>query len=234
MSPSEAPGHRILVADDEEFLRDVVATALRFAGFEVQAVADGTEALAAVPTFAPALIVLDVMMPGPDGFEVCRRLRAAGTTTPVVFLTARGLTGDKLAGFQRGGDDYLTKPFNLDELVARVRAVLHRTAGLRDTVTKHRYLDLVLDDDTHLVVRAGQTLEMSPTEFRVLRYLLVNAGNVVSKTQILEHVWNYDFDGNSSIIENYISYLRKKVDATEPKLIHTIRGVGYTLRTATR
>jgi two-component system OmpR family response regulator len=231
MQPTNRQGQRILTTEDEEFLREMLATALRFAGFDVRAAADGNEALSAVPAFQPQLIVMDVMMPGMDGFEACRRLRADGDGTPMIFLTARDANEDKLAGFELGGDDYLTKPFNLDELIARIRAVLHRTGTAEEPDHTHRYADLVLDEETHRVWRAEQQVDLSPTEFRLLRYLLMNAGKVVSKSQILDQVWNYDFGGDASIVENYISYLRRKVDAGDVKLLHTIRGVGYTLRT---
>jgi two-component system, OmpR family, response regulator len=231
MQRTDRRGQRILITEDEEFLREMLATAMRFAGFEVRAAADGNEALSAVPAFQPQLIVMDVMMPGMDGFEACRRLRADGDATPMIFLTARDATEDKLAGFELGGDDYLTKPFNLDELIARIRAVLHRTGDAVEPDRTHRYADLLLDEETHRVWRDEQQIDLSPTEFRLLRYLLMNAGKVVSKSQILDQVWNYDFGGDASIVENYISHLRKKVDAGDAKLLHTIRGVGYTLRT---
>jgi two-component system OmpR family response regulator len=234
MQRTDSSGHRILVTEDEEFLREMLATALRFAGFEVRVAADGNEALALVPVFQPQLIVMDVMMPGVDGLEACRRLRASNDSTPVIFLTARDATDDKLIGFELGGDDYLTKPFNLDELIARIRAVLHRTGEATAPDHVHRYADLVLDEETHRVFRADQQIDLSPTEFRLLRYLLMNAGKVVSKSQILDHVWNYDFGGDASIVENYISYLRKKFDTGDVKLLHTVRGVGYTIRTLER
>ena len=227
-------GQRILVADDDEFIRDLVSTALRFVGFEVELASDGTDACAKAATFLPELIVLDVMMPGIDGYEVCRRLRADGVNTPIVFLTAKDAVEDRLVGFTRGGDDYVTKPFSLEELVARIRAVLKRVGGSGAPSTRHRYADLVLDEDAHRVWRAGALVDLSPTEFQLIRYLLINAERVISKAQILDHVWHYDFDGDARIIENYISYLRKKIDTIEPKLIHTVRGVGYTLRADTR
>jgi len=158
-------------------------------------------------------------------------MRSDGITVPVIFLTARDATADKLAGFSGGADDYVTKPFSIEEVVARVRAVLNRTTTAQDAPTRHRYADLVLDEDAHRVWRADQPVSLSPTEFRLLLYLLLNAGRVVSKAQILEHVWEYDFDGDASVVEVYMSYLRKKVDTIEPKLLHTVRGVGYTLRT---
>jgi two-component system OmpR family response regulator len=230
MRDQHGSGHRVLVADDEEFTRDLLATALRFVGYEVEVATDGLEALDRAMTSRPELILLDVMMPGRDGFEVCRRLRADGIDTPVIFLTARDTTEDKLAGFTKGGDDYVTKPFSLEEVIARVRAVLNRSGGAAAPATRHRYADLVLDEDAHRVWRADEPVALSPTEFKLLRYLLLNAERVLSKAQILDHVWQYDFDGDGSIVEVYVSYLRKKVDTVEPKLLHTIRGVGYTLR----
>ena len=174
--------------------------------------------------------MLDVGLPGVDGFEVCRRLRAAGDQTPVIFLTARDADEDKISGFTQGGDDYLTKPFSLEELVARVRAVLRRT-GPQAPPSRLRYADLELDEETLRVTRAGRPIQLSPTEFKVLRYLMLNRERVLSKAQILDHVWDYDFGGNAGVVENYISYLRKKVDAVDPPLIHTVRGFGYVLRT---
>ena len=225
------PGGRILVVDDEEYIRDLVSTALRFSGFDVESAGDGLSGLRKASEFRPQLLVLDVSMPGLDGFEVCRRLRQAGDTTPVVFLTARDSEEDKLAGFTRGGDDYLTKPFSLDELVARIRAVLRRVSPPSQSARQVlAYADLEMDEGAHRVTRAGERIELSPTEYKLLRYLLLNAGNVVSKAQILDQVWQYDFGGDAGAVETYISYLRKKIDATEPKLIQTVRGFGYTMR----
>jgi two-component system OmpR family response regulator len=233
MQQGSGQAPRILITEDDEFLRELLATSLRFAGFEVRAVGDGEAALATAPAFRPSLIVMDVMMPGVDGFEVCRRMRADGDTTPVIFLTARDAIADKLEGFGLGGDDYLTKSFNLDELIARIRAVLQRSgAAPASGPPTYRCADLVLDEDTHRVWRADQQIDLTPTEFRLLRYLLVNAGKVLSKSQILDHVWSYDFDGDASIVENCMSNLRKKVDADRVKLLHTIRGVGYTVRSS--
>lgn len=224
------PEARILVVDDEPNITDLVATALRYVGFEVSTASSGHEALAAASRFRPDLMVLDVMMPDVDGFEVTRRLRSEGQRIPVVFLTARDATEDKVAGLTVGGDDYVTKPFSLEELVARVRAVLRRSLGEADDSARLRFADLEMDEDTYEVWRAGQPVALTATEFKLLRYLLLNARRVLSKSQILDHVWNYDFDGDGNVVETYISYLRKKVDSVEPPLIHTVRGVGYTLR----
>jgi|SoiMethySBSTD1v2_1073268.scaffolds.fasta_scaffold121447_1 two-component system OmpR family response regulator len=230
-------GNAVLVVDDDEFIRDLVSSALRIAGFATATASGGMEALGLVERDRPDLIVLDVGLPGIDGFEVCRRLRHVGDPTPVIFLTARDAAEDRVSGFMRGGDDYVTKPFSLEELVARVRAVLRRTQGaivapegVAPSAGRHRYADLELDEDTMRVARAGRPIQLSPTEFKVLRYLMLNRERVVSKGQILDHVWDYDFAGKSGVVENYISYLRKKVDSEDPALIHTVRGFGYVLR----
>ncbi|MDY6055762.1 response regulator transcription factor [Micrococcus sp.] len=227
------PEARLLVVDDEPNIRELLSTSLRFAGFEVRAAANGREALEAAEEFQPDLAVLDVMLPDMDGFTVTRRLRSAGRHFPVVFLTARDGTEDKVTGLTVGGDDYVTKPFSLDEVVARIRAVLRRTASLDDDGAVLRVDDLELDDDAHEVRRGGEVVELSPTEFKLLRYLMMNPNRVLSKAQILDHVWEYDFNGDASIVESYISYLRRKIDvAGREKMIHTKRGVGYMLRTA--
>jgi two-component system OmpR family response regulator len=222
-------GRHLLVVDDEDNLRSMLAAALRHNGFEVSTADNGRAALDAIARDRPDLVLLDVMMPDIDGFEVCRRLRAEGDHTPVLFLTARDATEDRVRGLTLGGDDYLQKPFSLDELVARAEAVLRRT-GDRSASTVYELADLRMDDDAHRVTRAGEEVSLSPTEYNLLRYLLINAGRVLSKAQILDHVWKYDFGGDGGVVETYIGYLRRKVDAVEPKLIHTIRGVGYTLR----
>ncbi len=223
---------RVLVVDDEDYIRDLLSTSLRFQGFSVDSAAGGFEALRKVAEFAPNLVLLDVTMPDLDGFEVCRRMRSDRDATPVIFLTARDAKDDVLSGFTTGGDDYITKPFGLEEVIARVRAVLKRTGQSEAAAnTVHRYEDLTVDDDRHQVTRSDITLDLSPTEYKLLRYLLLNADRVVSKRQILDHVWQYDFGGDVSSVETYISYLRAKVDKPfEPKLIHTVRGVGYSLR----
>ncbi len=223
-------GEQLLLVDDEENLRTMLEAALRHHGFEVATASNGRDALEAAADVRPDLIVLDVMMPDLDGFEVCRRLRAEGNHTPVLFLTARDGTEDKVRGLTLGGDDYLVKPFSLEELVARARALLRRASLTKADDDVLRCADLELDDDAHRVRRAGADVALSPTEYNLLRYLLVNKGRVLSKPQILDHVWQYDFDGDGGVVETYIGYLRRKLDAGEPKLIHTIRGVGYTLR----
>ncbi|MFL6205640.1 MAG: response regulator transcription factor [Acidimicrobiales bacterium] len=220
---------RLLLVDDEDNLRSMLEAALRHSGFDVHPVANGRDAIEAVPAVDPDLIVLDVMLPDLDGFDVCKRLRQTGDRTPVLFLTARDATEDKVRGLTMGGDDYLVKPFSLEELVARITAVLRRT-GVDPTGHELRCADLVMDDDAHLVLKAGQEVSLSPTEYNLLRYLLLNRNRVVSKAQILDHVWHYDFGGDGGVVETYIGYLRRKLDTTEPRLIQTIRGVGYTLR----
>jgi two-component system OmpR family response regulator len=222
-------GEKLLLVDDEDNLRSMLDAALRHLGFDVHPVASGREALEAVPAVKPDLVVLDVMLPDLDGFEVCRRLRSEGSKTPVLFLTAKDATEDKVRGLTLGGDDYLVKPFSLEELVARINAVLRR-AGLAQNGTTLRCGDLEMDDDAHRVARNGDEVTLSPTEYNLLRYLLVNQGRVVSKAQILDHVWQYDFGGDGGVVETYIGYLRRKVDSGDHKLIHTIRGVGYSLR----
>jgi two-component system OmpR family response regulator len=230
MSPSSIGSvPRVLVVDDEENISFLVESALQLDGIETAKAADGHEALSKVRSFNPHAIVLDVMMPGLDGFEVLRRLRSDGITTPVVFLTARDGVEDRVRGLTSGGDDYVVKPFAIAELVARVRVALrHSDAAAPSTVLA--LADLELDDDAHRVTRAGRVVTLSPTEYKLLRYLLLNAGRVLSRSQILDHVWNYDFEGDASVVETYMSYLRRKVDGSEPKLLHTVRGVGYCMR----
>jgi two-component system OmpR family response regulator len=221
---------RILVVEDEENVAYVVCTALRLAGFEAIEARTGREALWATGEGRPPdLVVLDVILPDLDGFTVCQRLRAEGIDVPVVFLTARTATDDRVQGLTIGGDDYLTKPFSVEELVARVRVVLRRGGRPLDTQVL-RCADLVLDEDAHEVTRAGVVIALSPTEYRLLRLLLRNAGRVLTRGQILDHVWDYDFDGESTVVETFISSLRRKIDCQGPRLIHTVRGVGYRLR----
>jgi two-component system OmpR family response regulator len=229
---SDNTNYRILVVDDESSISDLISTSLRFVGFEVRTAATGSEALTVAEEFKPHAVVLDVMLPDSDGFEVCRQLRSEGLNIGVLFLTAKDGMEDKVAGLTIGGDDYMTKPFSLEELVARLRALLRRigVAEINTDDEKIRFADLELNEATHEVRRGGVLIEMSPTEFQLLRYLLINADRVVSKSQILDHVWQYDFRGDAGIVETYISYLRKKIDIFDPPLIHTVRGVGYRLR----
>ncbi|MER7176567.1 response regulator transcription factor [Streptomyces mesophilus] len=222
----------VLVVDDEPNIRDLLTQTLRLVGYDTVAAATGQEALAAARTAGPALVVLDVMLPDLDGFEVARRLRTTGQDVPVLFLTAKDTVEDRIEGLTAGGDDYVTKPFSLEEVVLRIRAILRRTQdGPVADDAPLRCADLELFEDAHEVRRGGQAVELSPTEFGLLRYLLENQGRVVSKAQILDRVWSYDFGGDSRIVESYVYYLRKKLDAAGgPQLIHTLRGVGYTLR----
>lgn len=220
---------KLLVVEDDPNIVELLSASLRFAGFEVRTATSGSQGVAAFTERRPDLVVLDVMLPDLDGFEVIRRMRADGVRTPVVFLTARDATEDKIRGLTLGGDDYVTKPFSLEELTARIRAVLRRTAG-EAASPQLEFADLTLDEETHEVFRNGHRVQLSPTEFKLLRYLMLNPNRVLSKAQILDHVWNYDFRGDDNIVESYISYLRRKVDSVEPRLIQTLRGVGYVLR----
>jgi two-component system OmpR family response regulator len=218
--------------DDEPNIVELLSASLRYAGFDVTGARDGQAALKAAHELQPDLVVLDVMMPGIDGFEVVRRLRDDGVHCPVLFLTARDATDDKVTGLTLGGDDYVTKPFSLEEVIARIRALLRR-AGSANAVrepSRLTFADIELDDDTHEVWKSGVAVALSPTEFKLLRYFLQNAGRVLSKAQILDHVWHYDFGGDANVVESYVSYLRRKIDTTEPRLLHTLRGVGYVLR----
>jgi two-component system, OmpR family, response regulator len=224
------PEARLLVVDDEPNIVELLSTSLRFAGFEVATAMNGADAVRAVERHSPDLVLLDVMLPDVDGFVVLRRLRDGRAHLPVLFLTARDGNEDKVTGLTLGGDDYVTKPFSLEEVVARIRAVLRRTqAQTSDRAPRLVVADLELDEESHEVWRAGREVALSPTEFNLLRYLMVNSGRVLSKAQILDHVWSYDFDGDANIVESYISYLRRKLDEGEP-LIHTVRGIGYVLR----
>jgi two-component system OmpR family response regulator len=229
---SAEPEARLLVVDDDADIVELLAASLRFSGFEVTTARNGRDALALASSARPDLIVLDVMMPGLDGLAVVRRLRESGNRVPVVLLTARDATEDRVAGLTVGGDDYITKPFSLEEVVARIRAVLRRTGGSESgqPATRFSLGDIELDDEAHEVWKAGKLVPLSPTEFSLLRYLMANAGRVLSKAQILDHVWSYDFGGDGNVVESYISYLRKKLDTTSPPLIHTVRGVGYVMR----
>lgn len=232
MTDASTPAPRVLVVDDEPNILELLTAALRLNGFEVRGAATGAEALSASAEFRPHIVVLDVMLPDQDGFAVARQLRSDEEAVPVLFLTARDAVEDRIAGLTAGGDDYVTKPFSLDEVVLRLRAILRRTqpvqvSGPDSTI---RYHDLVLDEETYEVHRGDVLVTLSPTEFKLLRYLLINAEKVVRKSQILDRVWNYDFGGDGRIVESYISYLRRKVDFTAPELIHTVRGIGYVLR----
>jgi two-component system OmpR family response regulator len=223
---------RILVVDDENSISELIATSLKFVGFDVRTASSGAQALQIAEEFKPHALILDVMLPDQNGFEVCRQLRNEGHNVGVLFLTAKDSTEDKIAGLTIGGDDYMTKPFSLEELVARLRALLRRTGATQviPDDEKIRFADLELDEATHEVRRAANLIDLSPTEFLLLRYLMINADRVVSKSQILDHVWQYDFRGDMGIVETYVSYLRKKIDIYDPALIHTVRGVGYRLR----
>ena len=225
---------KLLVVDDEFNILELLATSLRFAGFEVVTAGNGREAIEKAEQEQPDLIVLDVMMPGMDGFDVTRRLREGGRTYPVLFLTAKDATEDKVAGLSAGGDDYVTKPFSLDEVIARIRAILRRSRSLQEEDTAIlRVDDLSLNTDTHEVFLGEEEIDLSPTEFNLLHYLMLNANRVLSKAQILDHVWEYDFNGDAGIVESYISYLRRKLDQhTDEPLIQTKRGFGYMLKAA--
>ena len=224
---------RILIVDDEPNIRDLLITSLRFAGFQVRAVANGAQTISAVLEEEPDLIVLDVMLPDMNGFSVTKRLRGAGYTAPILFLTAKDDTEDKIAGLNAGGDDYVTKPFSLEEVVARLRALMRRTVVVADEASSLLAVgDLTMDEDSHEVTRAGAQISLTATEFELLRYLMRNPKRVLSKAQILDRVWNYDFGGQANVVELYISYLRKKIDAGRAPMIHTMRGAGYVLKPA--
>ena len=226
---------RALVVDDEPALVELLQMALRYEGWQVETAPDGATALAKARSFAPDVVVLDIMMPGLDGLEVLKRMRATGDEVAVLFLTAKDAVADRIVGLTAGGDDYVTKPFSLEEVVARLRGLLRRTGrgitGYTDPIL--RVGDLTLDEDSYEVTRAGRVIELTAKEFELLRYLMRNARRVVSKLQILDHVWSYEFEGNTSIVEIYISYLRKKIDADAAPMIHTVRGVGYLIKPAT-
>jgi two-component system OmpR family response regulator len=222
---------RLLVVEDEPNILELLSASLRYAGFDVITASGGTEAVQAAQRHRPDLIVLDVMLPDMDGFDVIRRLRGGGARIPVVFLTARDGTDDKIRGLTLGGDDYVTKPFSLEEVIARIKAVLRRTRGDGvEPTPRLKFADLELDEESHEVWRGGAQVQLSPTEFKLLRYFMSNANRVLSKMQILDHVWDYDFRGDTGIVESYVSVLRRKIDTKEPRLIHTLRGVGYVLR----
>lgn len=230
--PESAPEARVLVVDDEAMIVELLTVSLRFQGFAVASASDGAQALDVARSFRPDALIVDVMMPGMDGFGLLRRLRADGVDAPVLFLTARDDVQDKVTGLTLGADDYVTKPFSLEEVVARLRVILRRARGSAPERERSRirFADIELDDDTHEVFKAGEPVALSPTEFTLLRYFMVNAGTVLSKPRILDHVWRYDFGGEVGVVETYVSYLRKKVDTGPRRLIHTLRGVGYVMR----
>ncbi len=228
MRPEDRAG-RVLVVDDEDNITFLLDSALRHFGFDVRVAGTGRAALSEVEEFRPDVVLLDVMLPDLDGFQIVRRMRMEGAKVPVLFLTARDTVEDKVRGLSLGGDDYVTKPFSLEEVVARIQVILRRQ-GLSAGSSRFELADLEMDDDAHLVRRAGQVIDLSPTEYKLLRFLLVNAGRVLTRNQILDHVWQYDFGGHATVVETYISYLRKKIDHLGPPLIQTIRGIGYTLR----
>jgi len=230
---AEARPARVLVVDDEPNIVDVITMALRYQGFEAASAATGQEALAAVESFRPQVMILDVLLPDMEGFEVAERLGAERGHVPIIFLTARDATEDKLRGLTTGGDDYMTKPFSLEELVARIRVILRRTGGASHE-SRLSFEDVELDEDTREVTRAGEYVELTATEYRLLHYLMLNPRRVLTRAQILDHVWSYDFGGDARVLETYISYLRKKLDRHGAPLIQTVRGVGYALRAPRR
>ncbi|WP_186301246.1 response regulator transcription factor [Rhodococcus sp. WB9] len=223
---------RVLVVDDEPNILELLSVSLRFQGFEVVTASTGAEGLDTARTFRPDAVILDVMMPGMDGFGLLKRLRADGVDAPVLFLTAKDAVEDKISGLTLGADDYVTKPFSLEEVVTRLRVILRRAGkvSMEEQSARIKFADIELDDDTREVWKAGDLVSLSPTEFTLLRYFMVNAGTVLSKPRILDHVWNYDFGGEVGVVESYVSYLRRKVDTGETPLIHTLRGVGYVMR----
>lgn len=225
---------RVLVVDDETSLTDLLQMALRYEGWEIKTAADGSSAIATARDFRPDAIVLDIMLPDIDGLQVLQRLRADGNDVPVLFLTAKDALDDRIAGLTAGGDDYVTKPFSLEEVVARLRGLIRRSTLTVDANESPVLIvgDLELDEDSHEVRRAGRLIELTATEFELLRYLMRNPRRVVSKSQILDRVWDYDFGGKSSVVEIYISYLRKKIDAEGSPMLHTVRGAGYMIKPA--
>ncbi|GAA3717887.1 response regulator transcription factor [Gordonia hankookensis] len=225
-------GAKVLVVDDEENIRELLSVSLKFQGYEVSTAENGPAAIDRCRTFKPDVLILDVMMPGMDGFGLLRRLRADGVAAPALFLSARDSIEDKINGLTIGGDDYVTKPFSLEEVVARLQVLLRRSGFDEQAKESARliFADIELDDETHEVWKAGELVSLSPTEFTLLRYFMVNAGTVLSKPRILDHVWNYDFGGEVNVVESYVSYLRRKLDTGDKRLIHTLRGVGYVMR----
>ena len=230
MSTEAVESHRVLVVDDEPNLVDVISMALRHEGFTVESALDGRSALKGVATFKPHLMLLDIMLPDMEGFEVARRLGAQRSDVPIIFLTARDATEDKVRGLTAGGDDYVTKPFSLEELIARIRTILRRSGLTEPDSGRLVFEDLELDEEAHEVTRGGNAIELSATEYRLLHYLMLNPRRVLTRHQILDHVWDYDFNGDARVLETYISYLRKKLNPHGPQLVQTVRGVGYVLR----
>ena len=228
----DARGAKVLVVDDEENIRELLSVSLKFQGYDVDTAADGPAAIDRCRSSKPDVLILDVMMPGMDGFGLLRRLRADGVEAPALFLSARDSVEDKVNGLTIGGDDYVTKPFSLEEVVARLQVLLRRSGfgEAEQSSSRITFADIELDDETHEVFKAGQPVQLSPTEFTLLRYFMVNAGTVLSKPRILDHVWNYDFGGEVNVVESYVSYLRRKLDNGERRLIHTLRGVGDVMR----
>lgn len=223
---------RVLVVDDEPNIVELLTVSLKFQGFAVMTANDGNEALKIAREFRPDAYILDVMMPGMDGFELLTKLRSEGLDSPVLYLTAKDAVEHRIHGLTIGADDYVTKPFSLEEVITRLRVILRRGGAVEeDTSTSLQYADLTLNDETHEVTKAGELIDLSPTEFNLLRYLMLNAEVVLSKAKILDNVWHYDFGGDGNVVESYISYLRRKVDTQDPQLIQTVRGVGYVLRT---
>jgi two-component system OmpR family response regulator len=232
MKPEANGSHRILVVDDEPNIVDVISMALRYQGFSVESAGDGRSALKAVASFRPHLMVLDIMLPDMEGFEVARRLGAQRSSVPIIFLTARDATEDKVRGLTMGGDDYVTKPFSLEELVARIRTILRRFGLIEPDSGRLTFEDIELDEEMREVSRGGEPIELTATEYRLLHYLLLNPRRVLTRSQILDHVWEYDFGGDARVLETYVSYLRKKLNRHGPPVIQTVRGVGYALRAA--
>ena len=224
---------RVVVVDDEQSLADLVAMGLKYEGWDVKTAANGQQALQAVREFRPDAVVLDIMLPDIDGLTVLQRLRSAGFDVPVLFLTAKDSLDDRVAGLTAGGDDYVTKPFGLEEVVARLRGLIRRTAAAAEESSVLWVGDLMMDEDSYEVRRGGKQVDLTATEFELLRYLMRNPRRVLSKAQILDRVWSYDFGGRASVVELYISYLRKKIDHGRPPMIHTMRGAGYVLKPAT-
>ena len=222
---------KVLVVDDEDNISDLIKVSLKFQGFDVETADNGQTAMEIADTYRPDAFILDVMMPGMDGFTLLNKLREAGNDAPALFLTAKDGVEDRIHGLTIGADYYVTKPFSLEEVITRLRVILRRVAkDDSEESSLITYEDITLDDDMHEVTKAGEVVDLSPTEFQLLRYLMVNAEVVLSKSKILDHVWNYDFGGDGNVVESYVSYLRRKIDTKEPRLIHTVRGVGYVLR----